>query len=112
MVRPRDVTTSPDPQLSAHSPHFLTGFFWVLTGFFFRVFSRVLSGFFSGFQPGQNQVKFSPTPSMADPLWRSPINKEHLKEFGGRSASESESVPGTFWGRVPGHPGRPDLICV
>ena len=62
MVRPRSVTTSPDPQLSAYSPHFPTGFF------------RVLTGFFSGFKkkPGKNLVQFSPTPSMADPLWRSP----------------------------------------
>ena len=54
MVRPRSVTTSPDPQLSAYSPPFPTGFF--------RVFKK----------PGKNLVQFSPTPSMADPLWRSP----------------------------------------
>ena len=44
MVRPRSVTTSPDPQLSAYSPHFPTGFFRVLTGFF-PGFNRVFSGF-------------------------------------------------------------------
>ena len=44
MVRPRSVTTSPDPQLSAYSPPFPTGFF------------RVLTGFFSGFFPGFNRV--------------------------------------------------------
>ena len=62
MVRPRSVTTSADPQLSAYSPHFLTSFFWVLTVFFF----------FRVKKPGQNLVQFSPTPSMANPLWRSP----------------------------------------
>ena len=76
MVRPRSVTTSPDPQLSAYSPHFPTGFFRVLTGFF-PGFNQVLTRFFPGFKktwgrPGKNLVQFSPTPSMADPLWRSP----------------------------------------
>ena len=63
MVRPRSVTTSPDPQLSAYSPHFPTGFFRVLTGFFpgflpgfNRVFFRVFK------KPGKNLVQFSPTP--------------------------------------------------
>ena len=40
-----------------------------------------------------------------------PIDKEHLKEFGGRCGS----VQGTVCGRIPGHPGagRPgDLIHV
>ena len=44
VVRPRSVTTSPDPQLSADSPHFRTGFFRVLTGFF-PGFNRDFSGF-------------------------------------------------------------------
>ena len=44
---------------------------------FQHVFFRVLTGFFPGFfrvfkKPGTNLVQFSPTPSMADPLWRSP----------------------------------------
>ena len=68
MVRPRSVTTSPDPQLSAYSPPFPTGFF---PGFF-----RVLTGFFPGLKKKKswkNLVQFSPTPSMADPLWQSPI---------------------------------------
>ena len=36
-----------------------------------------------------------------------PINKENIKEYGGRG-----SVPGTVWGQVPGHLGRPGLISV
>ena len=69
-MRPRSVTTSPDPQLSVYSPPFPTGFFRVLTGFF-PGFNRVFSGFLKNLE--KNLVQFSPTPSMADPLWRSPI---------------------------------------
>ena len=55
VVRPRPVTTSPDPQLSAYSPHFPTGFF------------RVLTGIFSLKKNIKKTWKNSPTPSMADP---------------------------------------------
>ena len=72
MVRPRSVTTSPDPQLSAYFLHFPRGFFRVLTGFF-PGFFRVLTRFLKNLE--KNLVQFSPTPSMADPLWRSPIYK-------------------------------------
>ena len=53
-----------------------------LSNKFFPGFNRVFSGFFF-FLPEKNLVQFSPTPSMADPLWRSPINLWVLREASG-----------------------------
>ena len=42
---------------------------------------------------------------------QNPINKEHIKEFGGLHASEDGSVPGTVWGASLGtsRTSRPDF---
>ena len=53
---------------------FFSGFFWVLLFYLLVFFFRGFTVFFfpGALKPGKNLVQFSPTPSMADPVWRSP----------------------------------------